>query len=69
VSAPACGNCGGKVAQGRCRDCGWPADYDAVIAALDAIAELMDGAEWGADLAGQVAAIVRGTGREIRDVA
>jgi len=39
-------------------------------AALDAIAELLDGKEWsGADDLDTIAALVRHTGREVRDVA
>jgi hypothetical protein len=35
--------------------------------ALDQIAALLDGAEWDADTVDEIARIVRGTGREIRD--
>ena len=38
-------------------------------AALDAIAELLDGKEWsGADDLDAIAALVRHTGREVRDL-
>ena len=37
-------------------------------AALDAIASLLDGMEWDADTLDAVAAIVRATGRRVRDV-
>lgn len=36
--------------------------------ALDRIASILSGAEWDADLMDQVAEIVRGTGREVKDL-
>jgi hypothetical protein len=36
---------------------------------LDQIRDLLDGTEWNVDTVGEIARIVRGTGREVRDLA
>jgi len=41
---------------------------DRAARSLDAIALIMSGVEWDADLCDQIAAIVRGTGRTIQDL-
>lgn len=44
------------------------AEHDADGAALDRIAAVLDGAGWSPGTLEAIAEIVRGTGREIRDV-
>jgi hypothetical protein len=39
------------------------------VEAMDAIAELMSGAEWNPDLLDAIADIVRSTGRDLEDIA